>query len=279
MSAEERIPPVDGVAVRLTTGGGHLTLDFPDTCEARIVRRMWSRCLTETSVDLNDSPVVDAPLSPYGSRAPSTREHEEIADSATTAAITAGRGMRLMFHAAGLSDVTTGRTAALIAPSGTGKTTICAMLGPHFGYVTDETVIVDPTTLAVTPFPKPLSVLGPTGRRPKTLRSPDELGLLHPPEDSALHAMVLLARNPHHAGPPLLETLSLSEGLQEILPQTSSVSALDRGLTQLCTTIDRVGGLRRLHYAEAESVLDLVSELLTEDPQDDAPPKWKPVPT
>jgi hypothetical protein len=64
----------------------------------------------------------------------------------------------LLLHAGAVTSAD-GRTVVLAGPTGSGKTTLTAsMCRREFGYVTDETVCLDPDTLAVTPFPKPLTV-------------------------------------------------------------------------------------------------------------------------
>ena len=67
---------------------------------------------------------------------------------------------------------------ALVGPSGTGKTTATRLLATRLGYVSDETVSIDPDG-TVAPHPKPLSVVArPTaGRGDKQQLSPDDLGL------------------------------------------------------------------------------------------------------
>lgn len=258
-----------GLSLKLRVGGAHITLHPRSVEELSALARMWGRgVITDRNPSEDDQPGLE-----------NKEVTDDLVNSVTSAVIDAGRGRQMMFHAAGLADTTNGRTVALVAPSGTGKTTICAALGPQFGYVTDETLIIDPGTLQVTPFPKPLSVLSSAGRRPKFLRSPDDLGLLHPPGDPTLHAVVLLDRNPHHAGPPELEILPLSKALPSLIPQTSALCALERGLMGLCSTLDQLGGVFRLHYAEAESCLELISGLLTHDPQADMLPQWEPVPS
>lgn len=54
-----------------------------------------------------------------------------------------------------------GRVVVLCGPSGSGKTTLTGLLvDSGLAYVTDETVCVDPHSLRVTPFRKPLSIKG-----------------------------------------------------------------------------------------------------------------------
>lgn len=182
-----------------------------------------------------------------------------------------------MFHAAGLSDPVTGATVALVAPSGTGKTTAVAALATRLGYVTDETVIIDPQTLEITPFPKPLSLLGPDGQRPKTLVSPDELGLLPTPANPYLAGVVVLDRDPAHDADPVLQPLSLTEALEQLVPQTSSLAALDRGLVQLAAVLDRVGGSHVLRYREVAQTAALVEQLAKRVPPAGQRPRWEAV--
>lgn len=63
----------------------------------------------------------------------------------------------LHVHAAAVADGY--RAAVLVAPSGGGKTTLCATLvHSGLGYLTDEMVIIDPPGTAVRAFAKPLSI-------------------------------------------------------------------------------------------------------------------------
>jgi hypothetical protein len=64
---------------------------------------------------------------------------------------------RLVFHASGVEQG--GRAIVFPAPMGAGKTTLVAgMIQRGLRYLTDEAVAVDPTTLEVQPYPKPLSI-------------------------------------------------------------------------------------------------------------------------
>jgi HprK-related kinase A len=63
----------------------------------------------------------------------------------------------LQFHAAALAY--NGRTTLLVGPSGSGKSTLtAALLTRGWTYLTDECALVDPQTLAVTPYPKALCI-------------------------------------------------------------------------------------------------------------------------
>ena len=73
------------------------------------------------------------------------------------ASIAASRG-QLLLHA-GAVALPDGRVIVLPAPSGSGKTTLTAeLVGTGLAYLTDETLGVDPVSLAVTPYRKPLTV-------------------------------------------------------------------------------------------------------------------------
>jgi hypothetical protein len=64
----------------------------------------------------------------------------------------------LLLHAGGSAD-TQGRTVIVHGASGAGKTTLTtALVQSGLAYVTDETVCLDPETLVIEPFPKPLTV-------------------------------------------------------------------------------------------------------------------------
>lgn len=71
--------------------------------------------------------------------------------------VVATRGGHLVLHAAGAEH--RGRAVIIPAVMESGKTTLVAGLTRSgLRYLTDEAVFVDPTTLCVQPYPKPLSV-------------------------------------------------------------------------------------------------------------------------
>lgn len=248
-----------------------------DAESLQATRTVWNRCL-QNEDGLDEFKITPVQLRHHWKQSAHIEpgRSDALVQDVTATAIRSGIGRRIMFHAAGLSDPDTGRTVALVAPSGTGKTTAVATLGQVFGYVTDETVIIDPATLAITPFPKPLSVLGPSGKRPKTLFSPDELGLLATPENPYLGAVVVLERDPRHTGDPQLQSLPLIEALGQLVPQTSSLSALDRGLVRLARTLDQTGGCHLLRYREISDASEVLRQLLQAAPEP-AVNQWDPV--
>lgn len=183
-----------------------------------------------------------------------------VSRSLTHASIRRRAGHDLMLHAAGLADPD-GAVLALVAPSGTGKTTAARVLGRRLGYVTDETVAVRADG-SVAPWAKPLSVVVDPGRpHDKVERSPDELGLVAAPSTLHLGAVVVLCRDPDAAS-PRLEPTTLVEALDAVLPQTSSLLRLPRPLDRLAEALTRSGGPWRLTYAEIGDCLDLLTGLL-----------------
>ncbi|MDY6054793.1 PqqD family peptide modification chaperone [Micrococcus sp.] len=263
----------DTRALRLTAGRGHLVVGGLDEEHAALVARDWSRCDPRPA-----APEDKADLSWSGGDAQAwERFHEELVYRITARTIDSARGSHLMFHGAVLADQRTGAGIVLAAASGTGKTTATRRLGPHYAYLTDETAILDPEDLSVTPYPKPLSLLGPDGARPKHQAGPEELGL-GPTRPAQIRAVAVLdrVRDPQGQVPARAERMSLVDALAVLVPQTSSLARLPRGLVALCRTLDRLGGARRLVYAESEDLRPVVDGLLAEEPQP-VEPAWEPL--
>ncbi|NQX16110.1 hypothetical protein [Rathayibacter sp. VKM Ac-2857] len=196
---------------------------------------------------------------------------ESLTSTLTLEAIGERRADLLMLHACGIA-ADDGRVLAFVAASGTGKTTASRVLGARFGYVTDETVAVTPEG-GVLPYPKPLSVKPLTGSAPKAQLSPVALGLRPvPTAPLALAGVVLLDRR-DGVDEPRLEQVDPTDAIDDLVPQTSYLGARPRALSALVRTLAAVGGVKRLVYSEAESVLDLVEGLLAA-PVEPAPPVW-----
>ncbi|MCV7704477.1 PqqD family peptide modification chaperone [Micrococcus luteus] len=263
-------PATAGRALRLEAGLGHVVLAGLEGDERAEVVQAWSRC-APTTEPAGSATVPDARRAPDGTGS-WKGFHEQLVHTATTAAIEAGRGTHLMFHAACLADPDSGAGVVLAAASGTGKTTATRTLGRHYAYLTDETAIIAPEDLTITPFPKPLSLLGADGRRPKRQAGPDELGL-GPTRGATLRCIAVLdrVREPEGDVTARSEPMPLADALTELVPQTSSLSRLPRGLVTLCRTLDRLGGARRLVYAEAADLRPVVDELLAAEPVPQAP--------
>jgi hypothetical protein len=220
------------------------------------VRRQWARCVT-------DAPAVRT-----------VELLDRLDDETRESTLTSGLNLlgiqltddRINLHAAGLSDAA-GRVVALVAQSGTGKTTAARVLGRHLGYVTDECVSVAPDTLAVRPYPKPLSVV--TGASPalKAQRGPDDLGLQHAPASLALESIVLLDRT-GRPGEATLAPVALVDALEVLVVQTSSTARMAEPLAALARLVNRTGGCHRLRYHDVEDAVDLlVAHLAHREPR------------
>ncbi len=216
----------------------------PGDAPAFVVRRT-----TEGVVEVDGVPhlLLDADV-PYA-----------VSRAVTMASIHRRSGECLMLHAAGVAT-DDGGTVALVAGSGTGKTTASRVLGQALGYVTDETVCVE-HDLRVRAYPKPLSVVvDPQAPRGKRESSPDELGLVRAPSTLTLSCTVLLQRSPD-VTTPVLEPISLVDAMTEVLPQTSALPSLDRPLDRLAVALTTGRGPWRLTYRDIADCVDLVADL------------------
>ena len=183
---------------------------------------------------------------------------DQITSEVTMAGISRLRGHALMLHAAAIST-DDGRVIGFVGPSGRGKTTASRALGATFRYVTDETLAVRPDGVVV-PYAKPLSL----GERPghKQTHAASALGL-NPTaaDDLKLAALVILDRT---AGvdQPYLESVSVTDVIAELVPQTSFLTELEHPLRTLAELVVSTGGVRRVVYSEAEDLPALVGEIL-----------------
>lgn len=261
-------------ALRIGTGLDAVTVSGLTADERAEVIESWARC----GVEAVEPPArADAHRDADTAR-PWLQWHEDLVFLATSRTIESARGTHLLFHAACLAAPETEAAIVLVAASGTGKTTATRRLGPHYAYLTDETAMVDPADLSIAPYPKPLSVLDATATRPKTQRGPDELGLGPTRADATLARVAVLdrVRHPRGAVPARAETMDLVDALRELVPQTSSLSLLPRGLTTLCRVLDSLGGAQRLVYAEADDLRETVDGLLAA-PAEPLAPAWEPL--
>ncbi|WP_091492913.1 PqqD family peptide modification chaperone [Microbacterium pygmaeum] len=187
----------------------------------------------------------------------------DLSQRVTLAAIEQSRGRMWMLHAAGLAT-DDGRVVALIGPSGRGKTTASRVLGAHFGYVSDETVAID-SDGTVHPYRKPLSVIA-DGRDYKEQRTPSELGLRALPDAPLrLSAIVLLDRRPDGPDVPVVEPVDLGDALTDLVEQTSYLAVLPSPLQTIAAHVASVGGVQRVIYREAETLVHTI-EALAERP-------------
>ena len=185
-----------------------------------------------------------------------------LSPAVTGRAIDARAGQLVMLHAAALADPDTGRTAVLVAASGTGKTTASRTLGRRFVYLSDETAAIDPHGV-VLPYRKPLSIIesGPL----KTQVAPSSLGLRTTDRECRLAAVLVLDRDVDHQGAPLLSSMQTVDAIAAIAPQSSYLPSTPRPLHRLAELIHRVGGAHLVTYAEAADLEDVLAQLLGAD--------------
>ena len=260
---------------------GLVTLDVPVVvrCHGQqsahlreAVARAWRDCASGSAVEDPDAEVVDVLLDDdeavvaearrRGATASTSLDHllHDLSPVVTERAITRNAGRLLMLHAAGVADRASGACVALVAPSGTGKTTATQTLARELGYASDETVGIR-DDLSVVAHPKPLSILTSADSALKVQTPASELGLHPAPGGLRLAGVLLLRRAPD--GPDLeVREVRTVLALAELAPQTSYLSRLPRPLHRLADALVATGGLRVVSYREADSLLPVVRELL-----------------
>lgn len=264
----------EAAALRLTGLGAKVRIDLGGSRASELrhaLEAAWSRCTGAPSPSAVDAGTLRVELREPGESAGGVDDAvgghdlaqvlQRTTQTVTHALIRARAGSLLMLHAGACSDPRTGATVAFVAPGGTGKTTMTCRLGREFGYVTDETVGVQPDGVVV-PYSKPLSIRATSGRGPKAETSPDELGLLPAPPDPRLGRVVLLRRDPGHVGPPRLTPLGLADAIVDLAPESSSLSSLPRPLHLLAGLIESTGAVLRCEYAEADEAVPLLREVI-----------------
>lgn len=227
----------------------------------------WARCISTHEPLLPPVPVEPTRERPFTAAVTcSTVKHaagtfhleaasfEELAENLTSrltvAAILANAGELTMLHACGIADLETGAVVALVARSGTGKTTAASVLARTYGYVTDETVAIA-WDGSVVPYPKPLSVKRASGA-PKRQVGPDEFGLRPAPAMPFIQSIALLNRvQTTERAAPVLEKVPLADALLALIPDSSSQAEVVDPLQSLCRLIESVGGVWQVTYSEA----------------------------
>lgn len=183
----------------------------------------------------------------------------DVSQRVTLAAIEAGRGRAWMLHAAGVAGPD-GAVVVLVGESGRGKTTAARALGATLGYVSDETIAIE-SDGRVRAYRKPLSVITGAAAHKRQL-PPSAIGLRGLPEAPLrVAAVVLLNRDPEHAGEPLLEVADLGDALPDLVSQTSFLHDQPAPLRFIAALAAATGGIRRLTYAEAETLAPIVEAL------------------
>lgn len=182
-----------------------------------------------------------------------------LSPAVTTRAIDARAGELVMLHAAALADPVSGRTAVLVAASGTGKTTASVTLGRTFAYLTDETAAIT-TDGVVLPYRKPLSIID--GGHLKKQVAPSALGLLGTGRKCRLAALLVIERDQWHGGEPVVKPLDTVDAIAAIAPQSSYLPSMDKPLHQLADLIHLAGGACHVKYAESADLAPLLTRLL-----------------
>ncbi|MDQ0767965.1 hypothetical protein QF031_000714 [Pseudarthrobacter defluvii] len=185
---------------------------------------------------------------------------ENLTSRLTVSAILANAGELTMLHACGVADPDTGAVVALVAKSGTGKTTAASVLARTYGYVTDETVAIA-WDGSVVPYPKPLSVKQGAGA-PKRQAGPDEFGLQPAPAMPFIQSIVLLNRvQGERPVAPVLKRVPLADALLALIPESSSQAEFLDPLQSLCRLIESVGGVWQVTYSEAADLPTVLEPL------------------
>jgi hypothetical protein len=243
--------------------GEVVAIEVPDQETRDRLAHQWSRAVVQT--DAPAAATVHAVSVDAGAQA---ANDYALTARVTLAALEVTRGRRLNLHAGGLADVRR-RVLALVAASGTGKTTATRTLAERLGYVSDETVSIDPDG-TVAPHPKPLSVVvDPERWFSKEQLSPDDLGLLPTPDEGRLARLVVLHRGGD--GPRGLSRLGAADGLLQLIEQSSSLAEMVHPLRTLQAIVDECQGVWALTYDEIADHVDDLVDLLADVPPDPGP--------
>ena len=187
-------------------------------------------------------------------------------------AVAAAEG-RLLLHSGGLARPD-GQVAALCGPSGSGKSTLTALLARRgLAYVTDETLSLDPQTLQITPFRKPLSLkrgswslfpdLEPRAlcdSERQWLVAPDDLrGAPLPPGLLTPQLVVFPTYVP--GGRVQVERLTTAEAAYQCGGNSSRLQTVSGGGLPALARLSRRTPAYRLIHGDVHSAADAVEEL------------------
>lgn len=216
-------------------------------------RRLWSRAVVDATGAHVPDPVVTIEVADGADE----KVQHLLASEVTIAAIEARAHELWTVHAAGLADPGTGAVVALVAPSGTGKSTAAQHLGRRWAYLSDETVGVD-TTGTVLAHPKPISRVV-EGSFLKQQVSPDEIGLVAPSGELRLGAVVLLERDGRAT--PLVEEVPRAEAIARVGVETSYLARLPRPLHFINAALSHAAGVWRVSYGDLDGLEDVLEDL------------------
>lgn len=182
-----------------------------------------------------------------------------LSPAVTHAVLDDRAGDLVLLHAAALADPDTGATAVLVAASGTGKTTACRTLATDLVYLSDETAGITQDG-RVLPYRKPLSIV--TETHVKDQVAPSDLGLRTDAVEGRARAVLHLERDPGHVGPPIVVDVDTIDAFPLLAPQASALARTQRPLHRVAEVLKPCGGLKRVRYAEAETLLPVVRAAL-----------------
>lgn len=185
----------------------------------------------------------------------------------------------MVMHAGGVSDG--GVVLGLPGAPGAGKTTLVAgLLRRRLGYVTDEALAVDPATLEVVAYPKPLSMkagaaelfpelvaagvlpVGPLGHGERQV-APGDLSARVAMCGQPIGVFVFPRRGAD--GASRLERLSRAEAIVDAAHQTFGFAEQARTRLDLLAEIVRGAECWRLTIGSLDSAVDALGELIGAD--------------
>lgn len=218
LDLQQTNPPADDDRLILQVLRAVVVVSDLEPGEADEMRRTWNRCLWTPGPDASDDDSIPHTVIKRDPRMSWAQFHELLVGTATSIGIESCRGEYLMFHAAALAHPRSQSAIALVAPSGTGKTTAARKLGTALSYLTDETTVVS-TARTMIPYPKPLSLFSDSGTRPKNQHSPDEFGFLPSAAHAELSRLAILDRVTDQSldSAQLIE-LPMLETLERLIP-------------------------------------------------------------
>jgi hypothetical protein len=244
-----------GRRVRVESGG------HPSAAQ---VDALWSRC---RAVDIHQDHGDEALITLPRSDRPLTPEAGlTLADEIRALALEEAAERLVVLRAAAVATPD-GAVLGLVSADPALRTGAVAELSRRgFGYVTDELLATD-DSFRVVAFPEPLrfeqdAQEGHGAGDYSTLAGPDALGM-RPCPDGPLHlaAVVLLERDPAHAGTPELVRVGQPDDVR--LLEDALVSAPSPlAATALPDLIDDVDGLWVLRYGEIHAAAPVLAELL-----------------
>lgn len=227
---------------------------------------------------------------------PGPQQTDAAIGAATLAFIEAERG-QLLLHSGGVAT-SDGRVVVVHGQSGSGKTTLTTTLvAQGLAYLTDETVCLDPDTLQIQSFPKPLTVKPGSQRLLRRLRptsdridphsgnwqlDPDTLGGPRIPDDVDLQPALIVF--PDFRADYLrvdVEPVSRARAAFVLGEQSSALWAVEpRPLAALARLVAQAPALR-VTYGDAHDAAPVIAnELLpTAVPESDDVVAERPSPT